>query len=66
MQGEAILGLEAAARALVREGTSCLNLVSGIFGKGFGYWLTALGADLHEIEECPTTRPSQPSLSRST
>jgi pyridoxamine---pyruvate transaminase len=50
MQGEAILGLEAAARALVREGTSCLNLVSGVFGKGFGYWLTAIGADLHEIE----------------
>ena len=50
MQGEAILGLEAAARALVREGTSCLNLVSGVFGKGFGYWLAGVGADLHEIE----------------
>jgi pyridoxamine--pyruvate transaminase len=50
MQGEAVLGLEAAARALVRTGTSCLNLVSGVFGKGFGYWLAALGADLHEIE----------------
>lgn len=50
MQGEAILGLEAAARSLVGEGTSCLNLVSGIFGKGFGYWLSAIGADLHEIE----------------
>ena len=50
MQGEAILGLEGAARALVRKGTSCLNLVSGVFGKGFGYWLAAIGADLHEIE----------------
>jgi pyridoxamine--pyruvate transaminase len=50
MQGEAILGLEAAARSLVREGTSCLNLVSGVFGKWFGFWLTAIGADLHEIE----------------
>jgi pyridoxamine--pyruvate transaminase len=36
MQGEAILGLEAAARSLVRPGTKCLNLVSGVFGKGFG------------------------------
>ena len=50
MQGEAILGLEGAARSLVRAGTSCLNLVSGVFGKGFGYWLSAIGADLHEIE----------------
>ncbi|HKZ92258.1 MAG TPA: aminotransferase class V-fold PLP-dependent enzyme, partial [Candidatus Limnocylindrales bacterium] len=50
MQGEAVLGLEAAARSLVRRGTACLNLVSGVFGKGFGYWLAAIGADLHEIE----------------
>lgn len=50
MQGEAILGLEAAARGLVREGTSCLNLVSGVFGKWFGFWLRDLGADLHELE----------------
>ena len=50
MQGEAILGLEGAARSLVREGTSCLNLVSGVFGKWFGFWLSAIGADLHEIE----------------
>jgi len=49
MQGEAVLGLEAAARAAVRPGMSCLNLVSGVFGKGFGYWLEAIGADLHEI-----------------
>lgn len=50
MQGEAVLGLEAAARAVVSPGMACLNLVSGIFGKGFGYWLTAIGAELHEIE----------------
>ena len=43
MQGEAVLGLEAAARALVTTGTPVLNLVSGVFGKGFGYWLTDLG-----------------------
>jgi pyridoxamine---pyruvate transaminase len=50
MQGEAILGLEAAARSLVRPGMHVLNLVSGVFGKGMGHWLRNFGADLHEIE----------------
>ena len=50
MQGEAVLGLEAAARGLVRPGTHALNLVSGIFGKGMGYWLKDFGAELHELE----------------
>jgi pyridoxamine--pyruvate transaminase len=50
MQGEAVLGLEAAARALVRPGTHALNLVSGVFGKGMSYWLTDIGAELHELE----------------
>ena len=50
MQGEAVLGLESAARSLCTRGTPVLNLVSGVFGKGFGYWLSAIGAELHEIE----------------
>jgi pyridoxamine--pyruvate transaminase len=50
MQGEAILGLEAAARGLVHPGTPVLNLVQGVFGKGMGYWLKDFGADLHELE----------------
>lgn len=50
MQGEAVLGLEAAARSLVRPGMPVLNLVSGVFGKGMGYWLKGFGADLHEVE----------------
>jgi pyridoxamine--pyruvate transaminase len=50
MQGEAVLGLEAAARSLVRPGMHVLNLVSGIFGKGMGYWLKNFGAELHELE----------------
>jgi pyridoxamine--pyruvate transaminase len=50
MQGEAVLGLEAAARGLVREGTTCLNLVSGVYGKWFGLWLKDLGANLIEVE----------------
>src|SRR3954447_10331304 len=36
MQGEAVLGLEAAARAVVSPGMPVLNLVSGVFGKGMG------------------------------
>jgi pyridoxamine--pyruvate transaminase len=50
MQGEAVLGLEAAARALVEPGAAVLNLVSGVFGKGMGYWLKDFGAELHELE----------------
>jgi pyridoxamine--pyruvate transaminase len=50
MQGEAVLGLEAAARALVQPGTKVLNLVQGVFGKGMGYWLKNFGAELHELE----------------
>jgi pyridoxamine---pyruvate transaminase len=50
MQGEAVLGLEAAARSLVQPGTPVLNLVQGIFGKGMGYWLKDFGAELHELE----------------
>jgi pyridoxamine--pyruvate transaminase len=50
MQGEAVLGLEAAARSLVRPGAHVLNLVSGVFGKGMGYWLKGFGAEVHELE----------------
>lgn len=50
MQGEAVLGLEAAARSLVRPGMPVLNLVSGVFGKGMSYWLEGFGAELHELE----------------
>jgi pyridoxamine--pyruvate transaminase len=50
MQGEAVLGLEAAARGLVRPGDVALNLVSGVYGKWFGLWLRDLGAELVEVE----------------
>ena len=53
MQGEAVLGLEAAARGLVMPGTHVLNLVSGVFGKGMGYWLKDFGAELHELSGDP-------------
>jgi pyridoxamine--pyruvate transaminase len=50
LQGEAVLGLEAAARALIRPGMGCLNLVTGVFGKGLGEKLRAAGGEVHEIE----------------
>jgi pyridoxamine--pyruvate transaminase len=50
MQGEAVLGLEAAARGLVRPGVTALNLASGVYGKWFGLWLEEYGAELVEIE----------------
>jgi len=55
MQGEAILGLEAAARSLVRPGMPVLNLVSGVFGKGMGPTCTSW--------RCRTTSPSTPGRS---
>jgi pyridoxamine--pyruvate transaminase len=49
MQGEAVLGLEAAARGLVAPGTRCLNLVSGVYASWFGDWLREHGAEVHEV-----------------
>ena len=49
MQGEAVLGLEAAARGLVKQGTRCLNLVSGVYAAWFGDWLRASGGDVQEF-----------------
>jgi pyridoxamine---pyruvate transaminase len=50
MQGEAVLGLEASARALVRPGMRCLNLVSGVYAAWFGDWLREYGAEVHELK----------------
>ena len=50
MQGEAILGLEAAAAALVTPGDVCLNLVSGSYGRGYGDLLRRRGAHVIEVE----------------
>jgi pyridoxamine--pyruvate transaminase len=49
MQGEAVLGLEAAARGLVAPGMRCLNLVSGVYAAWFGDWLREYGADVSEV-----------------
>ena len=49
MQGEAVLGLEAAARGLVTPGMRCLNLVSGVYAAWFGDWLREYGAEVSEV-----------------
>jgi pyridoxamine--pyruvate transaminase len=49
LQGEAVLGIEAAARGVVRPGMKCLNLVSGVYAKWFGDWLRSYGAEVDEI-----------------
>ncbi|MGH2859364.1 MAG: pyridoxal-phosphate-dependent aminotransferase family protein [Solirubrobacteraceae bacterium] len=49
MQGEAVLGLEAAARGLVSPGLRCLNLVSGVYAAWFGDWLRQYGAEVVEL-----------------
>jgi pyridoxamine--pyruvate transaminase len=49
MQAEAILGLEAAAASLFQPGDKVLNLVSGVFGKGFEDWIRAYGAEPIEL-----------------
>lgn len=49
MQGEAVLGIEAAARGLVKPGMKCLNLVSGVYAQWFGDWLRSYGAEVVEL-----------------
>lgn len=49
MQGEAVLGIEAAARGLVRPSMKCLNLVSGVYAHWFGEWLRSYGAEVIEL-----------------
>ena len=51
MQGEAVLGLEAASACTVQPGDKCLNLVSGVFGAGYArYFKRYSGQDPLEIK----------------
>ena len=50
LQGEPVLGLEAAAASLIAKGDVALNLVSGVYGKGFGYWAARYAKELVELE----------------
>lgn len=49
-QGEPVLALEAAAASLIARDDVVLNLVSGVYGKGFGYWAKRYCAELAEVE----------------
>jgi pyridoxamine---pyruvate transaminase len=49
MQGEAILGLEAAAASLIVPGDKVLNLVSGVFGKWFELFISKFGGETVEL-----------------
>ncbi|HEX3921649.1 MAG TPA: hypothetical protein VHY31_05150 [Streptosporangiaceae bacterium] len=50
LHGEAVLGLEAAAASLIRRGDVVLNLVSGVYGKGYGHWAARYAREVIEIE----------------
>lgn len=49
MQGEAILGLEAAAACLISPSDKVLNLVSGVFGKWFELFIDKYGGETVEV-----------------
>ncbi|MBZ9723337.1 alanine--glyoxylate aminotransferase family protein [Mesorhizobium sp. CO1-1-11] len=50
LHGEPVLGLEAAAASLITSDDIVLNLASGVYGKGFGYWAKRYTPHLLEIE----------------
>jgi pyridoxamine--pyruvate transaminase len=47
---EPAVGLEAAAASLIGPDDVVLNLASGVYGKGFGYWSARYHKELVEIE----------------
>jgi pyridoxamine---pyruvate transaminase len=49
LHGEPVLGLEAGAASLIARDDVVLNLVSGVYGAGFGYWAKRYCAELLEI-----------------
>jgi pyridoxamine---pyruvate transaminase len=50
LHAEPAVGLEAAAASLISRDDVVLNLVSGVYGKGFGYWSARYNKELIEIE----------------
>lgn len=53
LPGEATVGLEAAAASLIGPGDVVLNLVSGVFGRGFGRLARRYASEVIEIEVGP-------------
>ncbi len=50
LQCEPAPGLEASAASLIGPDDVVLNLASGVYGKGFGYWSSRYNKELLEIE----------------
>jgi pyridoxamine--pyruvate transaminase len=50
LQGDALLGLEAAAASLIGRKDVVLNLVSGVYGKGYAGWARRHGGEVIELE----------------
>ena len=50
LQCEPAPGIEASAASLISKSDVVLNLVSGVYGKGFGYWSDRYNKELIEIE----------------
>src|SRR6056297_1945482 len=50
LHGEPVLGLEAAAASLIARDDVVLNLASGVYGKGFGYWAARYAKEVVEVE----------------
>jgi pyridoxamine--pyruvate transaminase len=49
LHGEPVLGLEAGAASLIARDDVVLNLVSGVYGAGFGFWAKRYCAELLEL-----------------
>ena len=50
LQAEPAVAIEAAAASLISKQDTVLNLASGVYGKGFGYWSARYHKDMVEIE----------------
>ena len=50
LQGEAVVGLEAAAASLIGPQDVVLNLVSGMYGRFYGDWAERYAREVIEIE----------------
>lgn len=50
IQAEPAVAIEAAAASAISKKDIVLNLASGVYGKGFGYWSARYHGEMHEIE----------------
>jgi pyridoxamine--pyruvate transaminase len=50
LHGEGVLGLEASAACAIGPDDVVLNLVSGVFGKGYGSWARRYAREVVEVE----------------